>query len=199
MHFHSRRSVYIQTPYSIDHFVKMSTLQEKTNMAALDDPFAFTEITATNPNGNFDGEEYLSFQEAIKVKNRGNDDLKAKNFNQAIQLYGNAIAILQTLDGAKCGRELASCYQKRAEAYGFLNKTCHVIDNATRAIEADKTYAKGFYRRARGYMADKKFYLALEDILWACILEHFCNETYNKIAAEINAQHGEWTILHLSN
>lgn len=56
-----------------------------------------------------------------------------------------------------------------------------MIEDATKAIEADDTYAKGYFRRARGYMAEKKSYSALQDIVWACFLEHLCNKADIKL------------------
>lgn len=158
---------------------------------ATDEPFVFINMGEVNPNGKFDGEEQSLYQNAIHIQNMGHDELAAKNFAKAIEVYGDAVVILQSLDVAKCCRELAICYQGQAEAYEHSNELGLVIETATKAIEVDATYAKAYFRRACGYMAQKKSYLALEDIVWACVLNRFGNDTYNKMAADINAQHGK--------
>jgi tetratricopeptide (TPR) repeat protein len=175
----------------------MASLQKKTNLAT-NEPFVFIQIKEdTNPSEQFDGDEYSVYQTAIRIKNEGNDDFRSQDFKKAAQAYGDAIALLLSLDVEKCGRDLAICYQNRAAAYEHLRKIMSMIDDATKAIEADKTYAKGYFRRARGYVIEKKFYLALQDIVWACILDRFHTVEYNKMAATLNSPFGKLYIRHL--
>lgn len=166
----------------------MEPLREKTNLAT-NEAFVFIQINENaNPSAKFDGDEYLTFQAAIGIKNEANDDFKTQDYQKAVKAYGDTIALMLSLDVDKCSRDLAICYQNRAAAYEHLNKLPFMVEDATKAIEADKTYAKAYYRRARGHMLQEKPYSALEDILLACILERFRNDTYNKMAASIIAQ-----------
>lgn len=168
----------------------MEILQEKTDLAT-NEPFVFIEINEdANPSAKFDGDEYSTFQTAIGIKNQGNDEFKTRDYQKAVKAYGDAITLLLSLGAVKCGHELAICYENRAAAYEHLNKFSLVIEDATKAIEADNTYAKAYFRRSRGHIVQKKPYSALEDIVWACILERFRNEAYNKMAADINAKFG---------
>lgn len=155
------------------------------------EPFVFIEMNEdANPSAKFDGDDYVAYQSAIQLKNGGNDEFKTRDYKKAIMAYGDAIVILQSLDTAKCGRDLAICYENRAAAYEQLREISSMIGDATKAIEADKTYAEGYFRRARGHIIETKFYLALQDIVWACILDRFRNETYTKMAANLNSRFG---------
>lgn len=131
------------------------------------------------------------FETAIRIKNQGNDEFKTGDYKKAIQAYGEAVNLLGTLDAEKCGSELAICYQNRAAAYEKLRKISMMIADATKAIEADNTYAKGYYRRARGYIIEKKLYAALQDAVWACIFDRFRAEKFRKMAADLNSRFGK--------
>ena len=58
---------------------------------------------------------------------------------------------------------IAIYYGNRSFAY--LRTECfgYALEDASKAIELDKTYIKGYYRRASAYMSLGKFKLALKD------------------------------------
>ena len=75
-------------------------------------------------------------------------------FNEAIEYYSKAIDV----------------YPNEAVYYGnrslmYLKTECfgYALNDATKSIELDKNYVKGYYRRAAAHMALGKFKLALRD------------------------------------
>lgn len=58
---------------------------------------------------------------------------------------------------------MASYYGNRSFAY--LKTECfgYALNDASKAIELDKNYVKGYWRRAAAYMSLSKFKLALKD------------------------------------
>jgi len=76
-----------------------------------------------------------------------------QDYNQAIDLYSKAIDYFPS----------AVLYANRSIAY--LRTECfgYALTDASKAIEIDKTYVKGYYRRAAAYMSLGKFKQALKD------------------------------------
>ncbi|KAB7504811.1 Serine/threonine-protein phosphatase 5 [Armadillidium nasatum] len=91
---------------------------------------------------------------AEEFKNEANDFFKNQKYDQAIELYTEAINL---------NPNIAIYYGNRSFAY--LKTECfgYALQDATKALELDKTYIKGYYRRASAYMSLGKFKLALKD------------------------------------
>lgn len=85
----------------------------------------------------------------------------AKDYENAIKFYSQAIELNPSNAIYYGNRSLAYL---RTECYGYA------LADATRAIEIDKKYIKGYYRRAASNMALGKFRAALRDyetVSWA--------------------------------
>lgn len=78
----------------------------------------------------------------------------AKDYENAIKFYSQAIDLNPSNAIYYGNRSLAYL---RTECYGYA------LGDATRAIEIDKKYIKGYYRRAASNMALGKFRAALRD------------------------------------
>jgi len=93
-------------------------------------------------------------EEADQFKNQANEQFKAEKYDQAIELYTKAI----DSNGSN-----AVFYANRSISY--LRTECfgYALTDASKAIEIDKNYLKGYYRRASAYMALGKYKLALKD------------------------------------
>ena len=78
----------------------------------------------------------------------------AKDYENAIKFYSQAIELSPSNAIYYGNRSLAYL---RTECYGYA------LADATRAIEMDKRYIKGYYRRAASNMALGKFRAALRD------------------------------------
>lgn len=77
-----------------------------------------------------------------------------QDYDTAIDLYTKAIEV---------NPNVAVYYSNRSFAY--LKTECfgYALSDASKAIELDKSYLKGFYRRATAYMSLGKFKEALKD------------------------------------
>lgn len=77
-----------------------------------------------------------------------------QDYNRAIDLYTKAIGVDPTV---------AVYYGNRSFAY--LKTECfgYALTDASKAIELDRNYVKGYYRRAAAHMSLGKFKLALKD------------------------------------
>ncbi|XP_043256603.1 serine/threonine-protein phosphatase 5 [Colletes gigas] len=91
---------------------------------------------------------------AEKFKEEANECFKNQNYIKAIELYSTAIEVNPTV---------AVYYGNRSFAY--LKTECfgYALTDASKAIELDKNYIKGYYRRAAAHMSVGKFKLALKD------------------------------------
>lgn len=76
------------------------------------------------------------------------------DFNKAIELYSAAIDLNPNVAVYYGNRSIS--YLK-TECYGYA------LSDATKAIELDKSYLKGYYRRAAAHMCLGKFKQALRD------------------------------------
>ncbi|KAJ8674519.1 hypothetical protein QAD02_005781 [Eretmocerus hayati] len=92
--------------------------------------------------------------QAEKCKEKANEFFKNQNYDDAISLYTKAIELIPTV---------AIYYGNRSFAY--LKTECfgYALTDASKAIELDKNYVKGYYRRAAANMSLGKFKLALKD------------------------------------
>ena len=105
---------------------------------------------------------------------KGNDFMKSKEYDVAIEWYNKAIAIDPTE---------ASTYSNRALAYINKKQYSLAIDDANKSIALDPEYIKGYYRRGKAYENCKKYELAIKD--YECILEKEPNN--KKIKKELLA------------
>nr|CAG4650049.1 EOG090X03S1 [Sida crystallina] len=91
---------------------------------------------------------------AERLKEEGNECFKNQNYLKAITRYTNAIEMNPTSAVLYANRSFAYL---RTECFGYA------LEDASKAINLDKTYVKGYYRRAASYMALGKTKLALKD------------------------------------
>ncbi|XP_063958968.1 serine/threonine-protein phosphatase 5-like [Lytechinus pictus] len=93
-------------------------------------------------------------EKAEALKDKANTFFKAQDFQQAITYYSEAIEINPTV---------AAFYGNRSFAY--LKTECFgsALEDASKALELDKSYIKGYYRRATANMALGKIKIALKD------------------------------------
>ncbi|KVH95866.1 Metallophosphoesterase domain-containing protein [Cynara cardunculus var. scolymus] len=91
---------------------------------------------------------------AEEIKLQANEAFKANKFSQAIDLYTQAIE--------KNG-EIAVYWANRALAHTKLEEYGSAIQDASKAVEIDPKYSKGYYRRGAAYLAMGKFKEALKD------------------------------------
>lgn len=93
--------------------------------------------------------------EAERLKVLANEAFKANKYSLAIDLYSQAI---NENEGN------AVYWANRAFAHTKLEEYGSAIQDATRAIEIDPKYSKGYYRRGAAYLAMGKFKEALKDL-----------------------------------
>uniref|UniRef100_A0A663F0N8 protein-serine/threonine phosphatase n=1 Tax=Aquila chrysaetos chrysaetos TaxID=223781 RepID=A0A663F0N8_AQUCH len=93
-------------------------------------------------------------ERAEALKTRANEFFKGKDYENAVKYYSSAIELNPTNAIYYGNRSLAYL---RTECYGYA------LADATRAVELDKKYIKGYYRRAASNMALGKFKAALRD------------------------------------
>ncbi|KAL0923958.1 hypothetical protein M5K25_004746 [Dendrobium thyrsiflorum] len=103
---------------------------------------------------SIDGTSNANIDRAEEFKILANEAFKANRFSQAIDLYSQAI----NLSGHK-----AVYWANRAFAHTKLEEYGSAVQDATKAIEIDPKYSKGYYRRGAAYLAMGKFKEALKD------------------------------------
>uniref|UniRef100_H2L6Z0 Serine/threonine-protein phosphatase n=1 Tax=Oryzias latipes TaxID=8090 RepID=H2L6Z0_ORYLA len=92
--------------------------------------------------------------EAELLKEKANNYFKEKDYENAIKFYSEALELNPSNAIYYSNRSLAYL---RTECYGYA------LADATKALEVDKNYIKGYYRRATSNMALGKFKAALKD------------------------------------
>ncbi|PWA22362.1 hypothetical protein CCH79_00018234 [Gambusia affinis] len=92
--------------------------------------------------------------EAELLKEKANKFFKEKDYENAIKYYSEALELNPSNAIYYSNRSLAYL---RTECYGYA------LADATKALEVDKNYIKGYYRRATSNMALGKFKAALKD------------------------------------
>ncbi|XP_010770062.1 serine/threonine-protein phosphatase 5-like [Notothenia coriiceps] len=92
--------------------------------------------------------------DAELLKEKANKYFKEKDYENAIKYYSEALEVNPTNAVYYSNRSLAYL---RTECYGYA------LADATKALEIDKNYIKGYYRRATSNMALGKFKAALKD------------------------------------
>jgi len=103
---------------------------------------------------------------AAKLKAAGNKAYGSKNYNEAIDLYGQAII---------CKPD-PIFYSNRAACYNALSDWDKVVDDTTAAIALDNEYVKALNRRANAYEHLERYSEALLDYTASCIIDGFRNE-----------------------
>jgi hypothetical protein len=84
--------------------------------------------------------------EAVTLKELGNEAFKAGSWVEAKRCYGEAIALLQGGDGVEL---LAALHLNMAAACMKTSSWAEAVDQATQSIAIDNTKAKAFYRRGK--------------------------------------------------
>ncbi|CAG2114070.1 unnamed protein product [Medioppia subpectinata] len=92
---------------------------------------------------------------AEEVKTLANEYFNRKEYDRAIELYTEAIELDATIATYYGNRSIA--YLKK-EFYGYA------LTDASKAIDLDKNYIKGYYRRAAAQMALNRFKQAVRDL-----------------------------------
>lgn len=98
-------------------------------------------------------QEY-NVQAAVELKNDGNKALLANNYEEAIQLYSQAI----NLDPSK-----EVYFANRAQAYIKEEMYGAAVEDASQALKLNPAYTKAYYRRAVAQAAITKYKDALRD------------------------------------
>ncbi|KAL1310573.1 hypothetical protein AAFC00_000852 [Neodothiora populina] len=104
---------------------------------------------------------------AAKLKAAGNKAYGSKDYNRAIDLYGQAIL---------CKADPVF-YSNRAACYNAMSDWEKVIEDTTAAIQLDPEYVKALNRRANAYEQSEKYSEALLDYTASCIIDGFRNDT----------------------
>ncbi|KAK4556655.1 TOM (translocase of outer membrane) complex component [Recurvomyces mirabilis] len=104
---------------------------------------------------------------AAKLKAAGNKAYGSKDYNKAIDLYGQAIL---------CKPDPVF-YSNRAACWNAMSNWEKVIEDTTAAISLDPEYVKALNRRANAYEQDGQYSEALLDYTASCIIDQFRNES----------------------
>ncbi|CAE7747720.1 unc45b [Symbiodinium pilosum] len=83
--------------------------------------------------------------EAQLLRSQGNAKVKAGHLREAIELYSEALDLLESSEGA---RERAMILGNRCHCYMRLSRYQEARADAQSSVEADPTYTKGLYRLA---------------------------------------------------
>ncbi|XP_043199870.1 serine/threonine-protein phosphatase 5-like isoform X3 [Amphibalanus amphitrite] len=118
--------------------------------------------------------------EAEAFKTQANERFTAECYEEAIDLYTKAIELCPNSHVYHANRSAAHL---RLENFGYA------LTDASRAIELDKTYVKGYYRRAASYMGMGKWKQAerdFESVVKARPRDKDAREKYNKCRTIVN-------------
>ncbi|KAH8716910.1 Metallo-dependent phosphatase-like protein [Phaeosphaeriaceae sp. PMI808] len=99
-------------------------------------------------------------EEAIQLKNKGNEAFKNQDWNGALDFYTKAIELWD---------KEPSFYTNRAQANIKLESYGYAVQDADKAIELDPNNVKAFYRRASANTAILKHREALRD--WKLVIK----------------------------
>ncbi|KAJ4349429.1 TOM (translocase of outer membrane) complex component [Didymosphaeria variabile] len=104
---------------------------------------------------------------AAKLKAAGNKAYGSKDYNRAIDLYGQALLCKQD----------PVFYSNRAACWNAMSNWDKVIEDTTAAINLDNEYVKALNRRANAYEQVDRNSEALLDYTASCIIDGFRNES----------------------
>ena len=113
-------------------------------------------------------EEIEKKKQAENERLKGNECMKAKEFQEAIACYGKALEICSTD---------AATYSNRAMAHLKTKEYARALEDAEAAIKLKEDYVKAYHRRGKAYLALNKVEMAIRDFQY--ILE---KEPHNKEA-----------------
>jgi tetratricopeptide (TPR) repeat protein len=85
------------------------------------------------------------------MKSQGGDHFRAGRYAEAARCYSGAI------DAETDPVELAKLLGNRSASYGLLSKHKEALADATRAVELDPNYIKGYFRQTTAHMALGQF------------------------------------------
>ena len=91
---------------------------------------------------------------AERERYKGNEFMKSKEFNSAVECYSKSIEL---------NKDEAATYSNRAMAYLKLKNYGATIEDANTALKLQPDYLKAFHRRGKAYLATNKFDEAIED------------------------------------
>ncbi|KAF2151487.1 mitochondrial precursor protein [Myriangium duriaei CBS 260.36] len=103
---------------------------------------------------------------AARLKAAGNKAYGSKDYNRAIDLYGQALL---------CKADPVF-YSNRAACWNAMSNWDKVIEDTTAALNLDAEYVKALNRRANAYEQVSKFSEALLDYTASCIIDAFRND-----------------------
>lgn len=112
------------------------------------------------------GECKLDYREADithaeRMKEEANLHFSAKRYAEAIDFYSKAIAMCES--SSTKPHNFAAYFANRSFAYSKTEAYGYALSDASKAIQLDPKYLKGYYRRATAYMSLGKFKEALKD------------------------------------
>ena len=85
---------------------------------------------------------------------RGNEHMKAKEYQEAVDAYSKSIEL---------NSSEAATYCNRAMAYLRMKNYARCIEDADKTLEMEPDYVKAYHRRGKAYLATNKFELAIRD------------------------------------
>lgn len=157
-----------------------TVLKQKSPHANNSEFFVFLPNNLNQIESNSKEDKNVEYVCAVAAKNAGNNDFQHHRYDAAIGKYTDAIEKFESSD-RMYNLELAACYQNRAAAKEYLKDYVGSVLDASKAIELNGHYSKAYFRRAKAYFEQKRYYRSLQDIVQACILERFKNKTYTDI------------------
>ncbi|XP_025423474.1 serine/threonine-protein phosphatase 5 [Sipha flava] len=112
------------------------------------------------------GECKLDYREADithaeRMKEEANIHFSAKRYAEAIDCYSKAITMCES--SSTKPQNFAAYYANRSFAHSKTEAYGYALADASKAIQLDPKYLKGYYRRATAYMSLGKFKEALRD------------------------------------
>jgi tetratricopeptide (TPR) repeat protein len=102
---------------------------------------------------------------------KGNECMKAKDYQDAITYYGRALELNPTD---------AATFSNRAMAYLKIKEYARALEDADQAIKLKEDYVKAYHRRCNAYLSLNKVEMAIRDFQF--ILEKEPNNKKNKKA-----------------
>ena len=140
--------------------------QGDDSFEASDDGPPLTEVIDRSDDENAEAK-------SLELKQKGNDELVAGRFLDAIRFYSEALEYTPTN---------AIILSNRAQAYIKVENYGLAISDATTAIEQDPSYVKGYYRRGSAYYALSKYKAARKDFRKVCQLKPKDRDARAKLA-----------------
>jgi len=118
----------------------------------------FTQVLRFAPDHVKAKEIYKKAKTLKRIKEEGNEQFKAGNFDQSYELYSEALLIdpVNKITNAKI-------YFNRATVSAKLGKHTDSIADCSKALELDSGYLKALLRRAKSYMETEKYEEAVRD------------------------------------